>query len=265
MIYTDEQIEAYLKGIFLGRIDTYNLPEDLYLATARYLEEALYKGYGGTLAEFGGKDLELLKELKDNIWMFSAAKTYSQVRDAQEILEDLSNKISESPTFNDFKKAVMPSYEDYNVNWLESEYNTAKAQASNAIAWQNIQKEKELFPWVVYSAVEDENTSEICLELNGLTLPVDDPMWDTCAPENHFNCRCILEQIDKDEDVNVTPQDEVDDIKSFVDEIQQPEFAMNPGKDGYIFSDKHSYFEVAKGDKELARNNFGLPLSGEDE
>jgi hypothetical protein len=35
---------------------------------------------------------------------------------------------------------------------------------------------------------------------------------------------------------------------------------MNPGKDGYIFSPDHPYFDVAPKDREFAKENFGLPI-----
>jgi hypothetical protein len=38
---------------------------------------------------------------------------------------------------------------------------------------------------------------------------------------------------------------------------------MNAGQDGYVFKskgkDKHPYFDIAKGDKEAAKVNWGLP------
>jgi hypothetical protein len=43
-----------------------------------------------------------------------------------------------------------------------------------------------------------------------------------------------------------------------------PLFRMNTGQDGYIFKergkDKHPYFDIAKGDKENAKVNWGLPI-----
>lgn len=70
------------------------------------------------------------------------------------------------------------------------------------------------------------------------------------------NCRCTVEQLS---DGDVT------DLHGFIppDDVP-PEFMMNSGKDGYIFKEKgkgkHPYFDVAKGDKELAKRNFNLPI-----
>jgi hypothetical protein len=34
---------------------------------------------------------------------------------------------------------------------------------------------------------------------------------------------------------------------------------MNAGKDKIVFSEKHTYFKVAKQDENLAANNFNMP------
>lgn len=43
-----------------------------------------------------------------------------------------------------------------------------------------------------YSAILDENTTEICEELDGSTWKADNPVWDTHTPPNHYNCRSVL-------------------------------------------------------------------------
>jgi hypothetical protein len=39
---------------------------------------------------------------------------------------------------------------------------------------------------------------------------------------------------------------------------------MNAGIDGYVFKErgkgKHPYFDIAKGDKEMAKKNWNLPI-----
>lgn len=251
MKFTKKQIEQLIKDIYSGVYNpSDNLPEDLYFAIGEHLENAVFDGFG---TDFGGDDLQLAEDLRTNTWLFSGAKTYQQVREMAEL-------IAASPTFKDFKKAVLPVYEKYNVDWLKAEYNTAIGQSKQARQWNDFERNKELFPYLRYNAVMDANTSTICRPLDGVTLPVDDPMWNKFSPLNHFNCRCILEKIDKYEDVKLTPKSEVDKLTKELNETVQPEFKMNPGKDGYVFSDKHPYFEVAPKDKDFAKRNFDLPI-----
>lgn len=43
-----------------------------------------------------------------------------------------------------------------------------------------------------YSAILDDNTTDICSELDGSQYRADSPVWDEYTPPNHFNCRSVL-------------------------------------------------------------------------
>ena len=45
---------------------------------------------------------------------------------------------------------------------------------------------------MLYSAVLDNRTTEVCRDLDGLVIPLDHPMLDRLAPPNHFSCRSLL-------------------------------------------------------------------------
>jgi len=257
MKYTKEQIDKLIKGIYLELVNVKNLPKKLYIAIADYLKEGVYKGFGGSLIEFGGIDLALLKELRENAYIFSGAKTYQQIR-------EMSAMASKSQTFSQFKKIVTPVYEKYNNDWLQTEYNTAVGQAQNANLWLEFEKDKKLFPYLKYSAVIDSRTSQICKPLDGIIRKVGDPIWSKYSPLNHFNCRCTLEKISIEEEVTITSEKKVKEVTKQLDKDVQKEFKMNSGKGGYIFNKDHPYFKVAKKDVALAKNNFGLPIPNKD-
>ena len=259
MKYTDKQIDDLIEDIYKGRVTQTELPEDLYFAIADNLEKGLYKGFGGDLTKFGGKDYELLNELRENVYMFSGAKTYQQVR-------EMSGFLADSENFKQFKDKALGVYDTYNKNWLQAEYNTAIGQGMQAQQWSDIEKTKKDFPYLRYSAIVDSRTSDICEPINGVTLPVDDKFWNSYTPLNHFNCRCTLEKLDKFEDVQTTPKEDIDKLIKGTDENKglkdtvADAFKMNSGKDGYVFSPDHPYFEVAPKDRDLARENFNLPI-----
>jgi hypothetical protein len=244
--YTEKQIEDLLSGIFEGVITEEDLPEDLYIAIADFLKKGLYKGYGMTLDTAYGKDLELLTELRENIYMFSGAKTYSQVAEMRDLLVG-------SDSYKEFREGAMKVYDEYNKTWLLTEYDTAIGQGQMAIKWTGFEKNKDILPMLRYSTVGD--ACDICAPLDGLAAPVDDPIWSVVTPLNHFHCMCIL--IQDDGEANKFDVSEVEDRMS-------DEFKMNPGKDGYVFKETHPYFEVAKGDRGLAEQNFNLPIPEND-
>jgi SPP1 gp7 family putative phage head morphogenesis protein len=256
MNYTDKQIEDLISGVYAGKITVENLPEDLYLAIGGHLEDAIREGWGSLMENIplGTPDVPLYNALRENVYIFSAAKTYQEIREMAEF-------IAESTSYTNFKVKAMATYGEYNTDWLKAEYNTAVGQAQQANQWKRIQDSKETFPTLRYSAVIDSKTSEICRPLDGVTLPVDDPFWNNYAPLNHFNCRCTFEKLDKYESPTITRKDKIDELNKELGESVKPEFRMNSGKDGYIFDPKsHPYFKVAPKDKPLAKQNFNLPI-----
>lgn len=265
--YSDEYIAKLIADIHSGKITAHDLPESLYYAIADHLKQGLYKGFGADMSTVSEGDAELLAELRDNVYMFSAAKTYQQVREMVEATTDEKGNVI---LFNDFKKEAKEIFIRYNGDpedfdnggYLKTEFDTAIGQAQSAVKWNSIEEQKDVLPYLQYSTIGD--ACDICEPLNGLTAPVDDPVWDDIMPLNHFNCLCLVEQLDEDEGKeNLTP--DVDEVVGPVLERMDNVFKMNPGKDGYVFSPDHPYFSVPKEDKEFAQNNFDLPIPKDDE
>lgn len=255
MKFTNKQIDNLLKGIEEGRINEYNLPEDLYNAITDYLKKGVFNGFGETLKSVSTYDKELLTQLVENIHIFSGAKTYQQVKEINSLLVDEDGNIRSSKEFNKLGKE---KFELWNDVWGETEYNTAIGQSQMAVKWSEIERTKDVLPNLEYSAVMDENTSDICEPLNGVIAPVDDPIWDTISPLNHFNCRCLIMQVDTE------PTENYEDKAQQVEGNMQDIFKFNPGKTGEVFPKDHPYFDVPKEDKEYAKRNFDLPINIED-
>lgn len=253
MKYSDAKIKELLDGIYSGRITEYKLPDDLYYAIADYLKRAVYEGYGQTLAQASGKDLELLAALRENIYRFSAAKTFQQVKDIAGMLIDENGEIR---TLRDFNKIGAAAFDLWNKTWGATEYITALGQAQEANRWTEIERNKDILPNLKYVAVMDPNTSEICRPLDGIVAPVDSKIWDKVAPLNHFRCRCVLVQVGPEERLTDNPQR----IAGEVEKEMQPLFKMNAGRDQLIFKDDHPYYDVAPREKPFKADNFGLPI-----
>lgn len=271
--------KSIVEGVYDGKIKPDKLSEPLYIAGADKLKQGLYKGYGGNLSSFEleGKDYEMLSELRDNIYMFSAAKNFQQTLEMTDALVDGDGNLRE---FKDFKETADAIYEKYYgedvenenpANWLKAEYDTAIGQARAASKWTDIQKNKDLSPFLKYSAVMDDHTCDICAPLDELIARVDDPVWDDIMPLNHFECNCTVEQLDEDDVAEEGGESDADEISEAVEKSGQkknPLFNMNPGKDKAIFKDtgrsKHPYFEVPAKYRELAADNFNLPIPDED-
>lgn len=250
MNFTQQQIDALIEGVYDGSITTRDLPVNLYNAISQKLLSAL-----GSVE--GSASKSLLNQLSENIYMFSGAKVYQQIQDIS-LLGDNENIKS----FANFRDEALAIYDQYNKNWLETEYSTAIGQAQSATRWEQIEDQKKELPYLQYSAVIDPNTSDICLPLDGICLPVEDPFWDINTPLNHFNCRCTVIQFDKTDatQAGITSKEDADKATAEISERRQPLFEGNSGKDRLIYNKEHPYFDVPKADREFAKENFGLPI-----
>lgn len=252
---TPEQIDELIKEIFDGTVNIENLPRDLYREVSEHLFKGVEEGYGKTLevAFHQEGDYEILKSFQENIYRFSAAKTFQQVYETQQKIFDEDGF---KRSFSDFKNDAKVIYDEFNENYLKTEFNTAISQAQAAEDWQTFEEQKHVLPYLTWRGVMDDRERDSHVALEGMTAPVDDPIWNEYTPPIDWNDRCILEQT-SDESLLTSPED----LKGMKKETPVNEnFAFNPGKTHTIFSDHHPYFNVPEKYEELKKNNFNLPL-----
>lgn len=272
-----------IAAIYSGAIDEWNLPRGLYQKTADKFIEAINNGMdaprpmeigmGGGFRmpkqeqpaqsigiAYNTPDEILRSELIENVYVFSGAKTFQQVK---ELVSNIAPDGLVQP-FNKFKKSAEKIIGKYNDQWLRTEYNTALGSAQSARDWQEFEDDVELFPYLRYDAIIDPNTSDICRPLEGITLPVNHPFWNKFSPLNHFNCRCRLIKISQYEEVRKTGKKKLTRVSEKIEPQMQELFMFNPGKERLIFKEtgkgKHPYFNVAQKYREYAQNNFNLPI-----
>lgn len=249
-ILTDQEIDELIQKIYLGYVTTRSLDINLYLRTVKLLFEGVNTGYqmNKSVSLFEMADEIMLRELKTNVAVFSGAKTYQQVRQMQGLL----TKGKKLTMFSEFKKEALKTYKDYNVNYLNAEYNSAMMQSRSASQWVDIERTKELYPLLRYQTVGDGRVRPTHAALDNIVRPVDDKFWDKYMPQNGWNCRCTVEQED---------EAEVTDLRGFKQPNDVPDlFLFNAGKKKIVFSNEHPYYDVAPRDKAWAKKNFGLPL-----
>lgn len=254
-LFPPEWIELYLLHVWTEAIDKNDLSLDYHIKVGGELENGVEKGYGGKAENFqySTPEYETVLKLRTNIYSFSAAKQYSQVREMSKFINENGIKSS----FKEFKEKAGVVFDEYNKNYLRTEYNTSIGQAQNAREWLKAVEQKKLFPVLEYRTQRDSHVRDEHAILDGIKRPVNDPFWNIYMPKNGWNCRCFVNQL---EETEVTDLKEMD-LSELNDEKKFPKvFRMNPGKDGLIFNPKyHPYFQVAPGDAGFRANNFGLP------
>lgn len=148
--------------------------------------------------------------------------------------------------FNDFKKLVLEKHPKYNQNYLQAEYQTAKASGQMAAKWEGFQRNKARYPYLKYMTVGDEHVRDDHKELHGFIAHIDDAIWDRIYPPNDWRCRCYVVQ------TNQEPTGEVPDLS-----FMKPEFSVNVGKTGTVFNEQaHPYFIIPKKDEKRMKLAF---------
>jgi SPP1 gp7 family putative phage head morphogenesis protein len=251
-LFTEEEIDAYLYGVFSGRISINNLDIASYTKVAEKLTNGVFNGFGKSISDvdYDTPDYKMLLDLRENVYIFSGAKQYQQVRDLSSMLTDEKGV----KPFNVFKKEATATFKDYNVNYLQTEYNSAIAQSRSASMWMEIESLKKEFPQLQYDTVGDGRVRPQHARLDGIIRPVNDIFWSKYFPPNDWNCRCSVIQTVGGVD---TPRENIPKFNK--DEVPEI-FRFNAGKERIVFSEKHPYFKIEARDVELAKRNFDLPL-----
>ena len=73
---------------------------------------------------------------------------------------------------------------------LQLIYDVNLRQSNAAGRWERIERNKALFPLVLYRTMQDEKVRVAHAAWNGVALPVDHSFWQTHYPPNGWRCRC---------------------------------------------------------------------------
>jgi SPP1 gp7 family putative phage head morphogenesis protein len=205
---------------------------DLYKFVSQKMWGAVEKSYGKDLSDpdLESIDKDMLESLQKNMYVFSATKNFNLMLALNAELKDEDGKLRE---WTDFKTRAMVLNDQYNVNWLQTEYNTAVASAQGAAKWQTFWAERDQYD-LKYQTVGDDRVRESHQSLDGVVRPVDDDFWDTHYPPLAFNCRCEV--------IQVSGETKTDKSKIISPDIPKM-FRNNVGKTGQVFTKDHPYWK----------------------
>jgi len=238
-------IERIAKGLHNGTINPEDLNANLINQIYADLSEASADGWGQDWTKFGGdigQDRTVLA-MQRNIFRFSGAKTYAQLKEFNELLYKDGQLRPQKKFMDDLLKVN----KQYNRNYLQAESQTARQAGHHGRNWQTFQKDKDLFPNLEYRTVADDRVREEHSALHKVIKPIDDPFWDTYYPPNGWRCRCYVVQTT---DAPTEGQPSSDNIR--------PEFQINVGKTGTVYSEEHPFFAIAASAGKDVQNAFEL-------
>lgn len=124
-LLSENEVDDLLYWIKNGIVSLDNFYYPLYSKTAEELTNYLYKGYGNHIDEFqvDSEDYNMLFDLRENLYIFSAAKQYQFLRELLSLKDyDNNAKSIYSKYYDDYLSIELDSTEQVGINvknWLK--------------------------------------------------------------------------------------------------------------------------------------------------
>lgn len=147
------------------------------------------------------------------------------------------------------KKDIEKLYKDY----LKTENQTIFGNSAAAERWTGFKENADMYPNLQWRTAGDNDVRPEHAALEGLTLPIDDPFWNSHTPPLGWGCRCELVQTDKE-------------IKKpeYYKETPVPKgFEFNPGITQTLFSDTAGYYTSPSAEKTKSLTKEAINLAGQ--
>lgn len=205
---------------------------DILRECGRVLEAAAAEGFDLEALTWDSPDLMAAAVLRANAWRFADARAASEARAIRAELTDEQGLPREWPAF---KKAVEALHDDYFAPWLKAEYDAARMASISARQWNDIIQDEGDYPNLEYNTVGDSRVRSEHARLDGLTRPVDDPIWARIYPQNGWGCRCDV--IQRGPDAKLSSDDDAAAGRMAVAEG----WDFNPGKELKFWPSGHAY------------------------
>lgn len=132
----------------------------------------------------------------------------------------MDSAIEKGEDFNEFQAKVSERLSDSwgspNAPRIETIFRTNIQNAYSAGRYEiySAPKVKEARPYLRFDAIHDDATDEDCEACDDTILPQDDPFWANATPPLHFNCRCVVTPLSKDDvDERDGPDEEAPDVE----------------------------------------------------
>lgn len=178
------------------------------------------------------------RNLSENIYIFSGAKTYAELKELSGLLLDTSGNIK---PFSKFWQDVQNIYPQYNQSYLEAEYIFATQSAQMASKWNEYETDGDRYN-LQYRTAGDDRVRESHRLLHNTTLPLSDPFWNDYFPPNGWRCRCTTMQVRKSK-YPESDNTQAMNLGANATEGKNNIFRFNPGKQQVIFPEHHPYLK----------------------
>lgn len=192
---TDGIRNALLDLMVEGYVKRYQLEKKRVIT--RSSRQPIELGYSSVVTQMA-RDLDLdLGDIRDSFDWFVKGNVKKSVDRVETRIDSIIGDVASQqlPTGTAVRE-VRRQLEDAGIsvkkpNTVETLVRTQSQVAFGAAQWQLNEDTPDGLIWgYTYAAVMDDRTRETHAEMNGVTRPKDDPIWDVWWPPNGWNCRC---------------------------------------------------------------------------
>ena len=125
----------------------------------------------------------------------------AQLDIVSQVFNALLGAIANGTKFEDFKRDVVPALEkawgESDPHRVETIFRNNVQRAYNRGRWKQMRDPEvaAVRPYLMYDAIVDDRTTDICRQLHGTVLPAEDSFWSTRLPPLHHRCRSSLRSL----------------------------------------------------------------------
>ena len=148
---------------------------DMVRETYRIVREAMDKGVADNVIPAA-----MARKLDNSAFLFSGFKTAQELKEASLLLREKDGTVK---GFSRFLTDIRRIDANYNVRYLEAEYNFAVSSAQMAASWAEVSQDGDRYD-LQYRTAGDDHVREEHRALNGVTLPPSNDFWRYYYPPN---------------------------------------------------------------------------------
>lgn len=201
------------------------------------------------------------QRLQQSDWIFSGIKTFHELNEAfPSLLDEDGNRKPFERFLNDVRKID----ETYNRNYLRAEYGYVQASAEMAAKWEQYAEDGDRYN-LQYRTAGDSKVRPEHAALNGITLPMSDPFWDSYYPPNGWGCRCTAAQVRKSKYPETPQADAMARGEAALAGDKKGIFRFNSGKQRKAVPDYNAYTIRRCRDCDVAQGKLNLAFVPDNE
>lgn len=262
-------IDGYVRALYDGQASADIMLTDLAMHTAGRLLDGYVQGYEKPLfgPDWTAHDNALLTRVQANLFAFSGAKTYAEMKDLRDSVYDAKGNLL---PWADFKAKAQGINARYNLTYLEAERQAVITSGTMGSRWVEIEQTASTHPYLQYVTAGDNRVRSSHAALNGIILPVDSAFWQQYYPPNGWRCRCYVRRLTEREAEHRRRQAESRGRELPDEETAQKiggraadkQWRHNVGTSEIFERDGHPYFRSSKAARDMqlsATRNYGMP------